>query len=85
VDKRQRIHESFPTKTLSAISFKKDGLNKVKNTMQLTNDGSQLKDIFEQAIIEVMEDAAIIHAIQEGEKSGITSRAEVFKILGSNT
>jgi len=53
--------------------------------MQLTNDGSQLKDIFEQAIIEVMEDAAIIHAIQEGEKSGITSRAEVFKILGSNT
>ena len=53
--------------------------------MQLTNDGSQLKDIFEQAIIEVMEDAAIIHAIQEGEKSGITSRAQVFKILGSNT
>jgi len=81
-----------------SYSAKKDGLNKVKNTMQLTNDSNRLKDIFKQAIIETMEerkdlvhdiivealeDAAMIHAIQEGEKSGTASRAEVFKILES--
>jgi hypothetical protein len=64
--------------------------------MQITTDSGKLKDIFKQAIIEAMEerkdlvhdllveameDATMIHAIQEGEKSGPASRAEVFDIL----
>ncbi len=64
--------------------------------MQVTTDSGKLKDIFKQAIIEAMEerkdlvhdilveameDAAMSHAIQEGEKSGSASRSEVFGIL----
>jgi spore coat polysaccharide biosynthesis protein SpsF (cytidylyltransferase family) len=60
------------------------------------SDSSKLKEIFKQAIIEAieekkdvvhdllmdaMEDLAMIHAIQEGEKTGSASRNEVFDIL----
>jgi hypothetical protein len=60
------------------------------------SDSDKLKEIFKQAIIEAieekkevvhdllmdaMEDLAMIHAIQEGEKTGSASRNEVFKIL----
>ncbi len=60
----------------------------------------KLKDIFKQALIEameekkdvvrnilleVMEDFAIIRAIQEGEETDSVSRDEVFKILESST
>ncbi len=64
--------------------------------METLFDDSKLKDLFKQAIIEaieekkdvvhdllveVMEDVAMIHAIQEGEGSGQASRKEVFQIL----
>ena len=49
--------------------------------MQVINDSEKLKDIFKQAIIEAVEDATMIHAIQTGEKSGTASRADVFDIL----
>jgi spore coat polysaccharide biosynthesis protein SpsF (cytidylyltransferase family) len=60
------------------------------------SDSGKLKEIFKQAIIEAieekkdvvhdllmdaMEDLAMIHAIQEGEKTGSASRNEVFDIL----
>jgi hypothetical protein len=60
------------------------------------SDSGKLKEIFKQAIIEAieekkdvvhdllvdaMEDLAMIHAIQEGEKTGSANRSEVFDIL----
>jgi hypothetical protein len=60
------------------------------------SDSGKLKEIFKQAIIEAieekkdvvhdllmdaMEDLAMIHAIQEGEKTGSASRKEVFDNL----
>ena len=62
----------------------------------ITTDSSKLKELFEQAIIEAMEekkdvvhdllveameDLAMIHAIQEGEETEPVNRDEVFKIL----
>lgn len=64
--------------------------------MEAITDSGRLKEIFKQAIIEAMEekkdvvhdllvdameDLAMIHAIQKGEKTGLTSRNEVFAIL----
>lgn len=64
--------------------------------MEATIDSSRLKEIFKQAIIEAMEekkdvvhdllvdameDLAMIHAVQQGEKTGAASRDEVFNIL----
>ncbi|OGQ94813.1 MAG: hypothetical protein A2521_09925 [Deltaproteobacteria bacterium RIFOXYD12_FULL_57_12] len=64
--------------------------------METITDSNKLKEIFKQAIIEAMEekkdvvhdllvaameDLAMIHAIQEGEKTGSASRNEVFGIL----
>jgi spore coat polysaccharide biosynthesis protein SpsF (cytidylyltransferase family) len=64
--------------------------------METITDSGKLKEIFKQAIIEAieekkdlvhdllvdaMEDLALIHAIQEGEKTGAASRNEVFDIL----
>ena len=66
--------------------------------METITDSGKLKEIFKQAIIEAMEekkdvvhdllmdamkDLAMIHSIQEGEKSGAASRNEVFDILES--
>jgi len=64
--------------------------------MEAITDSGKLKEIFKQAIIEAieekkdvvhdllvdaMEDLSMIHAIQEGEKTGPASRNEVFNIL----
>ena len=64
--------------------------------MQTVIDDGKLKELFKQAIfeaieekretvhdllVEVMEDVAMIHAIQEGEGSGAVSRKDVFKAL----
>ena len=64
--------------------------------MEAITDNAKLKEIFKQAIIEAieekkdvvrdlrveaMEELAMIHAIQEGEKTEPTSRDEVFDIL----
>ena len=64
--------------------------------MQIVTDNEKLKGLFKQAIIEVMEerkdlvheilieaieDAGMIDAIREGEKTGLATRAEVFDIL----
>jgi spore coat polysaccharide biosynthesis protein SpsF (cytidylyltransferase family) len=64
--------------------------------MEITADSSKLKEIFKQAIIEAieekkdlvhdllvdaMEDLAMIHAIQEGEKTETVNRDEVFGLL----
>lgn len=64
--------------------------------MEAITDSGKLKEIFKQAIIEAieekkdvvhdllvdaMEDLSMIHAIQEGEKTGSASRNEVFNIL----
>lgn len=66
--------------------------------METITDSGKLKEIFKQAIVEAMEgkkdlvhdllmdamkDLAMIHAIQEGEKSEAASRNEVFDILES--
>jgi hypothetical protein len=68
------------------------------NMAQTTLDEKQLKELFKQAILEllqerkdllhdvfaeVIEDLAIINAIKEGEDSETVSRSEVFEILGS--
>ena len=64
--------------------------------LETETDSGKLKEIFKQAIIEAieekkdvvhdllldaMEDLAMIHAIQEGEKTGSPSRSENFDIL----
>lgn len=49
--------------------------------MEATTDSGKLKEIFKQAIIEAMKDLAMIHAVQQGEKTGAASRDEVFNIL----
>jgi spore coat polysaccharide biosynthesis protein SpsF (cytidylyltransferase family) len=64
--------------------------------METSNDHGKLKEIFKQAIIEAMEekrdmvhdllveameDLAMIHAIEQGEETEITSRDEVIDIL----
>lgn len=64
--------------------------------MEIIADSSKLKEIFKQAIIEAieekkdlvhdllvdaMEDLAMIHAIQEGEKTEAVNRNEVFGLL----
>lgn len=49
--------------------------------MQTVIDDGKLKELFKQAIIEAMEDVAMMHAIQEREDSGIVSRKDVFKAL----
>jgi len=64
--------------------------------MEAITDSGKLKEIFKQALIEAieekkdvvhdllvdaMEDLSMIHAIQEGEKTGSASRNEVFNIL----
>jgi hypothetical protein len=64
--------------------------------MQTVIDDDKLRELFKQAIfeaieekretvhdllVEAMEDVAMIHAIQEGEDSGVVSRKDVFKAL----
>ncbi len=64
--------------------------------MEALVDDNKIKDLFKQAIIEaieekkevvhdllmeVMEDFAMVRAIEEGESSGNISRGEVFDIL----
>lgn len=64
--------------------------------METINDSSKLKEIFKQSIIEAieekkdvvhdmlvdaMEDLAMLHAVQQGEKTGSASRSAVFDIL----
>ncbi|MBI5651753.1 MAG: hypothetical protein HZC40_15120 [Chloroflexi bacterium] len=41
------------------------------------------KDIFYELFAEVIEDAALVNAIREGETSETVSRAETFEILES--
>ena len=68
--------------------------------MESIIDSGKLKEIFKQAIIETieekkdfvhdllidaMEDLAMSHAIQQGEKTGPVNRKEVFDILEGNT
>ena len=63
-----------------------------------TPSEAQLKDALKSAVIElleerpdllrdvlaaVLEDVALVHAIQEGEASGPVSRDEVFRLLDS--
>jgi hypothetical protein len=67
-----------------------------KCKMETLVDDNKLKDLLKQAIIEVieekreavhdirmemMEDAALMRAIQEGENSGEADREEIFGIL----
>ena len=64
--------------------------------METMIDDKKIKDLFKQAIIEaieekkeavhdllveVMEDIALVRAIQDGENSGPASRDEIFQIL----
>jgi len=64
--------------------------------METLIDEKKIKDLFKQAIIEaieekkeavhdllveVMEDIAMVRAIQDGENSGPASRDEIFQIL----
>lgn len=64
--------------------------------MEIVTDNEKLKGLFKQAIIEVMEErrdwvhevlieaieeAGLIVAIREGEKTGTVTRSEVFEIL----
>ncbi len=41
------------------------------------------KDIFYDLFAEVIEDAALVNAIREGEADESVSRSEIFEILGS--
>ncbi|HET7088332.1 MAG TPA: hypothetical protein VFL17_06750 [Anaerolineae bacterium] len=65
---------------------------------QVSLDEARVKELFKQAMlelfqeqrgllydlfVEVLEDLALVNAIQEGESSETVSRAEVFQILES--
>ena len=65
---------------------------------QVSLDEARVKELFKQAMlelfqeqrgllydlfVEVLEDLALVNAIQEGESSETASRAEVFQILES--
>ena len=67
--------------------------------MQGLIDDSKLKELMKQAIIEAieekkdmvqnllveaLEDVAMIHAIKDGEDSGLVERDEIFRILNSD-
>jgi len=39
------------------------------------------KDLFQEVIEEAIEDMALVHAIEKGEKTAMTKKEEVFKIL----
>lgn len=67
---------------------------------QIIDDKNQLKEVFKQAIaellqerrdflydvfIEVLEDIALASAIKDGEETEIVSRNQVFKILESDS
>ena len=67
---------------------------------QLIDDKNQLKEVFKQAIaellqerrdllydvlIEVLEDVALANAIKEGEETEIVPRKQVFKTLESES
>lgn len=67
--------------------------------MQALIDDNKLKDLMKQAIIEAieekkdmvqellteaLEDVAMIHAIKDGEDSGLVERDEIFGILGGS-
>ena len=66
---------------------------------QIIDDKNQLKEVFKQALAEllqerkdllydvfteVLEDIALANAIKEGEETEIVSREQVFKILEMN-
>jgi hypothetical protein len=77
--------------------FKKTSLfRKDRCNMETLNDDRKIKDLFKQAIIEaieekkevvhdllfeVMEDIAMVRAIQDGENSAPVSRDDIFQIL----
>jgi len=42
------------------------------------------KDIVQDLFMEVMEDIALVRAIEEGETSGNVSRSEVFNVLSGS-
>jgi hypothetical protein len=42
------------------------------------------KNVFQELIIEAMEDMAMVHAIKEGEDSETVSKKEIFGILEGN-
>ncbi|MDT4952334.1 MAG: hypothetical protein QOJ02_472 [Acidobacteriota bacterium] len=44
-------------------------------------DEERLKELLKTAIIEVLEDAALARAIEEGDSSYIVSREEVFRLI----
>ena len=67
---------------------------------QIIDDKNQLKEVFKQALAEllqerrdllydvfteVLEDIALANAIKEGEETEIVSREQVFKILESES
>ena len=67
--------------------------------MEALIDDKKIKNLFKQAIIEaieekkdivqdlfmeVMEDIALVRAIEEGETSGNVARSEVFNVLGES-
>jgi hypothetical protein len=69
---------------------------KKRYDMETLIDDKKIKDLFKQAImeaieekkeavhdllVEVMEDIAMVRAIQDGENSGPANREDVFKIL----
>ena len=67
---------------------------------RIIDDKNELKEVFKQAFAEllqersdllydvfteVLEDIALANAIKEGEETGIVSRKQIFKILGSES
>jgi uncharacterized protein YaaW (UPF0174 family) len=43
------------------------------------------RSVFQDIIVEALEDIALSHAIDEGKDSGTASRNEIFSILGGNS
>ena len=87
------IIDNRPLSAQKTSLFRKD---KDRCNMETLIDDRKIKDLFKQAIIEaieekkelvhdllfeVMEDIAIVRAIQDGENSGPASRDDIFQIL----
>jgi len=47
----------------------------------LTEVLEERRDLFQEVIEKAIEDLALVHAIEEGEKTAMTKKEEIFKIL----
>lgn len=60
--------------------------NKLKDLMKqaIIEAIEEKKDMVQELLVEALEDVAMIHAIKDGEDSGLAERDEIFGILSGS-